>query len=126
MVFGGQSDKLNPDGPFLQLRSQFETDLFKSNSLLVIGYSFADRHLNALIRSWVATRERAKITVLDPGPSPFSEQNIGEVRRFERGKPVKWLVELKHVQKTAADGITEALEECLKRPRPELNSRPSR
>ena len=66
MIFGGQTDKLNPNGPFLPLRHEFQKLLGKSTVLAVIGYSFSDDHLNAVIRSWLAVKRKAKIIVVDP------------------------------------------------------------
>nr|WP_277622840.1 SIR2 family protein [Sphingomonas telluris] len=66
MVFGGQSEKLNPDGPFLSLRHEFQRALDRTNVLAIVGYSFSDNHLNAMLRSWVAVKRKAKLIVLDP------------------------------------------------------------
>jgi SIR2-like domain len=49
IIFGGNNGKLTPHGPFLQLRHEFEQRLMATNRLLIIGYSFGDAHLNAIL-----------------------------------------------------------------------------
>jgi hypothetical protein len=66
MIFGGQDSKLVPYGPFLHLRHEFQRFLRQENKLLIVGYSFGDAHLNAIIRSWVATRHKSHMMVVNP------------------------------------------------------------
>jgi SIR2-like protein len=66
VVLFGQRAKLRADGPFLDLLQRFVLDLDGASHLVVIGYSFRDDHVNAVIRRWLnADRERA-ISVVDP------------------------------------------------------------
>lgn len=117
MIFGGQSDKLNPEGPFLQLRSEFEAVLLRSDSLLIIGYSRGDAHLNALIRSWVGTRKQAKLVVLDPGDVVFSQEVFGLPFQVNEDRITRRTVEFQHIKATAAEGMTEALLQALSPPK---------
>lgn len=68
MVFGGSGNKLRIDGPFLQLRHEFQTRVLAVSTLVIVGYSFQDEHLNSIIRRWTATRRRAKLIVVNPSP----------------------------------------------------------
>jgi hypothetical protein len=71
-VVYGRREKLRPEGPFLELRAKFENDLKDSTHLVVIGYSFADDHVNQLIRSWLAMDESRRLFVVDPNfPEDF-------------------------------------------------------
>ena len=62
----GRREKLRPDGPFLQLRSHFIHQVKKASKLVVIGYSFADAHVNEIIRRWLNLSEKNEIYVIDP------------------------------------------------------------
>lgn len=117
LIFGGQSEKLTPDGPFLQLRYQFEQALRGTNKLGVIGYSFQDAHLNALIRVWLATRTRAKLVVLSPQPSILQTRKIGELQNIRLSRGLKnFTVEAVHIQKSAASGIGDLIRELEAEP----------
>lgn len=116
IIFGGQSEKLVPYGPFLHLRHQFHQFLQSSSYLLVVGYSFRDLHLNALIRSWIATRKNGKIIIVDP--SKFSGDS--DVFRYARSRnadgSVINRVEIKSIQSGFANALNEIDIELLKRP----------
>jgi len=63
----GDRDKLATDGPVLPLlHSAFEA-LHRASRLIVVGYSFSDGHINAMIRDWMFADEKHTITVVDPG-----------------------------------------------------------
>lgn len=86
LIFGGKN-KLTVRGPFLDLLLDFRSSLFKSNRLIVIGYSFGDDHVNEYITQWFTEDESRKIVlVCGPNFSPASGGlgkkllNIGEPR----------------------------------------------
>jgi len=64
VIFGGHN-KLIPDGPFLALLSKFERELNKHKSLIVIGYSFRDRHVNVCISRRLKRARGNKVIVID-------------------------------------------------------------
>jgi len=51
LVFG-QRGKLRSNGPFLAMLREFDSFLSSTEHLVVIGYSFRDDHINAVIRRW--------------------------------------------------------------------------
>lgn len=51
-VIFGAGNKLRPDGPYLQLYSEFQAVLGKARQLVIIGYSFRDEHVNEALRRW--------------------------------------------------------------------------
>jgi hypothetical protein len=108
MIFGGQSGKLTPTGPFLQLRHEFERDLLRSNRLLIIGYSFRDEHVNAILRRWVSTRKSAKMVIVEPGIVNFGLDVFRQSYHMESDE-VRKTVDIVHIQKTARTGMTDAL-----------------
>src|SRR5690606_31369090 len=68
LIFGG-GNKLTAKGPFLQLLNEFEKSLATSKRLIVIGYSFRDEHVNAVISRWMLRGKKGKMFVIDPAPA---------------------------------------------------------
>jgi hypothetical protein len=106
MLVFGQREKLRHDGPFLDLLSEFRRALDDSDRILVIGYSFRDRHVNHYLGEWLRADDQRVIIVLspgevpvDPGFDPFCSQ-LGSAYRDR----------LRHVPATAREGVYEALE----------------
>jgi hypothetical protein len=65
MVFGTRG-KLQARGPFLGLLAQFEEFLRDAERLVVVGYSFRDRHVNEAIVRWSHFSTGRKLVVVDP------------------------------------------------------------
>lgn len=116
MVFGGAGNKLRIDGPFLQLRHEFQTRLLKASTLVIVGYSFQDEHLNSIIRRWTATRRKAKLVVIDPSPVGRFAGAIGKpYKSDESGSIGELTVDLIHIQRGAADAVP-ILQKALESP----------
>ena len=106
LVFGGAGNKLRIDGPFLQLRHEFQTRLLQTNILVIIGYSFQDEHLNSIIRRWTSTRRKGKLVVVNPSPVGTFAHAIGSpYKREDKGKIGDLTVDLVHIQAGAADAV---------------------
>jgi SIR2-like domain len=114
MIFGDANSKLRPDGPFLQLRHEFEKSLLSTNVLVIIGYAFADTHLNAIIRRWTSTRRKAKMIVVDPSTDPHWMSQIG-TPYFSSSKLERKTVDIAHIRKPASNAVTD-IENELNRP----------
>lgn len=65
MIFGSAA-KLSAEKPFFDLFLLFYQELMKSDELYVVGYSFRDLHINALIRRWLAARHGGVLRIADP------------------------------------------------------------
>lgn len=65
LVFG-RREKLQGSGPFLQLLEAFRTHLDSSDALVVIGYGFADAHVNEVIHRWLNAGTNRRLVVVDP------------------------------------------------------------
>ena len=65
MVFG-QRGKLRAEGPILDLLAKFRDDLYDTDELVVVGYSFRDEHINEYIRRWINGDPLRRIVVVDP------------------------------------------------------------
>lgn len=113
LVFGGAGNKLRIDGPFLQLRHEFQARLLNTNVFVVIGYSFQDEHLNSIIRRWTNTRRKGKLIVINPCPVTHFAGSIGmPYQRDEKNKIGNLTVDLVHIQAGAAEA-TDRLKSVL-------------
>jgi hypothetical protein len=65
-IIFGRREKLRPQGPFLDLRAEFASELRQTSHLVVIGYSFGDDHVNELIRKWQSSGSDRILVVVDP------------------------------------------------------------
>jgi len=75
----GDREKLETDGPTLPLLAAFEKMLRRTDRLVVVGYSFADEHINRLVRGWLNAEPHRHIVVLDPGwPSPSGSARFAD------------------------------------------------
>lgn len=115
MVFGAQSEKLVADGPYLQLRGEFEKALRRTNKVGVIGYSFQDEHVNSLLRIWLLTRKNAKLVILDPARlTNFASLGYGATVGIDNDAALN--VDCVHVRGTAAGRVQEFMNEVLSDP----------
>jgi SIR2-like domain len=115
MIFGDANSKLRPDGPFLQLRHEFEKSLLSTNVLVIIGYAFADTHLNSIIRRWTSTRRKAKMIVVDPSTDNHWMAQIGTPYTSASSKLELKTVDIAHIRKPAAKAVIDIQNE-LNRP----------
>lgn len=75
IVFGADN-KLRDEGPFLDLLYAFVQLLERTDTLVVVGYSMRDTHVNAQLRRWFNRVSSRRVIVIDPGfganPNPFA------------------------------------------------------
>ncbi len=64
IIFGG-GNKLTVDGPFLDLMIAFKQRLEEHTTLVIIGYSFGDLHVNGLIERWLHRSKKRRIIIID-------------------------------------------------------------
>lgn len=69
----GDRDKLATDGPIIELNYAARLALRRTDHLVIVGYSFRDEHINALLRDWIARDPDRTMTVLDLEWKPFSD-----------------------------------------------------
>lgn len=81
LIFGG-GNKLRPDEPWPALYAAFEDLLAEAETLVIIGYSFSDPHVDAAIRRWAAQSGSRRIINIDPYPieHPSISSSIGDLR----------------------------------------------
>jgi hypothetical protein len=97
IIFGGRN-KLTAEGPFLDLLIQFRRRLLENNRLIVIGYSFRDNHINALIEFWLR-RKDVHMTIIDrPNGTVIDNEFVAEL-------PMEFRSRVKHEPSGAETGI---------------------
>ena len=65
IVFG-EGGKLRAEGPFLELLLAWANAMEKAQSLLIVGYSFRDDHVNELIARWFNPDQQRRIVFVSP------------------------------------------------------------
>ncbi|WP_285042451.1 SIR2 family protein [Plantibacter sp. LMC-P-059a] len=86
----GEREKLSADGPMLALLRAAENALRCASHLVVVGYSFADPHINALIRDWLLADPARTIGIVEktwrPGNSDFLKNLLGAFGSNQDGR----------------------------------------
>jgi SIR2-like domain len=62
--------KLGGPGPFVKLLGAFQDELWATDALVIIGYSFRDDHINSIIWDWSGRGPKKIIIVNGPGFAP--------------------------------------------------------
>lgn len=66
-IIFGAGNKLTAQGPYLDLLRAFQQELAAATRLTVVGYSFADEHINEFIGRWINSDVSHMLTIVDPG-----------------------------------------------------------
>ncbi|PYY46234.1 SIR2 family protein [Curtobacterium sp. MCBD17_023] len=61
----GDREKLATDGPTLVLNFAARDALMRTDRVVVVGYSFGDAHINAMLRDWLARDPSRTLVILD-------------------------------------------------------------
>jgi hypothetical protein len=79
-VIFGQRNKLTAEGPFLDLLRAFQRELEIADRITVVGYSFADLHINVYLSHWLNSSPLHQLRIVDPAfgeaPSEYSDELI--------------------------------------------------
>jgi hypothetical protein len=90
-VIFGTGQKLQSEGPFLDILQEFRRRLHEHRRLIVIGYSFGDSHINYQIREWLEGVDGRKILIIG-GPKETFENHplsVGVEQEFFAGTPLE-------------------------------------
>ncbi|MFP3821562.1 hypothetical protein SB658_22970, partial [Bacillus sp. SIMBA_008] len=79
----GDREKLATDGPTLELLHAAEEAIERADHLVIVGYRFADAHVNHVIRNWMLRSETRTVGVIEPTwsypePGSFFGQLVSE------------------------------------------------
>ncbi len=119
-VIFGRREKLRPEGPFLDLRGAFAARLSSARVLVVVGYSFGDEHVNALIARWLNANKERRLVVIDPTfPSEWQGSGRDDARQrliyqlVRMDRPMKLGVSEVQVLATRLAVIRKSATDCL-------------
>lgn len=108
----GDREKLATDGPTLALLRAAEDMLTRTHHLAVVGYSFGDAHINAMIRNWMLGDAGRTLGILDTSweRSP-RDQGFREslVRAYGAHPSENRESRIVVVEETAASGLSKVL-----------------
>lgn len=107
----GDREKLATDGPTLDLLHSATAALRQAEHLVIVGYSFSDRHVNAMIRDWMAASGTRTVGVLDLNWQPplapgFCERLVHAYGHYQRERRESRVV---LTAGTAANALATAL-----------------
>lgn len=109
IIFGGRN-KLTARGPYLDMLWRWRRSLEAASALIIVGYSFADDHVNALIVQWARTAYPGsrRVVVVDP---LFDSNNSEAARwlRLQSSRAGDSKLKLLVISKGARDGISDAV-----------------
>jgi SIR2-like protein len=115
-VIFGAGNKLKAGGPYLELLRRFEESLAASDRLVVVGYSFRDEHVNAVLTTWINAHVSRKAVILDKSAERFgahvdynNRTLVHELASIANRHPNR----VKLLQLTAADGLVQAIDAAL-------------
>jgi hypothetical protein len=118
-VIFGAGNKLKAGGPYLELLRLFEESLAESDRLVVVGYSFRDEHVNAVLTTWINADASRKLVVLDKSADEFGayvDYNkrtlVHELASIANRHPNR----VKLIQLTAAVGLAQAIDAAQETP----------
>jgi hypothetical protein len=113
LIFGA-GNKLRAGGPYLELLRRFEASLEAQAGLVVVGYSFRDDHINAIVTSWMNGDVSRRLVVLDPAADELTRRGGAYGGDATLGTQLAWLgqnhpARVKLIAQTAADGLPDAI-----------------
>lgn len=117
-VIYGRREKLRPEGPFSELRTELISQLRAASHLVVIGYSFGDDHINELIKKWLNSDLDRRLIIVDPffpkgrnmgeDMNAFQDEILYELQRRGNGpEPKLSLIRVLILRKPAKDVLPD-------------------
>ncbi len=67
IITGYQKVQRGIFAPFRQMQAAFDSDCSFADTIVVVGYSFGDEHINASIRTALQHNPHVKVVIVDPG-----------------------------------------------------------
>jgi NAD-dependent SIR2 family protein deacetylase len=111
-ILFGEGGKLRAEGPFIELLLAWSTQLREADSLVIVGYSFRDHHINETIARWFDAVETNRIVVVDPGEYRVESLfgwTLNELNEEYLDDVPGRLRRVHHLRATASDALPEAI-----------------
>lgn len=118
----GDREKLNGEGPTLALIAAFERALSAADHLVIVGYSFADVHVNAMVRSWANADNHRTLTVIDPRWPKRYDLDGFRHHLLDALRPKR---ETSQGEQARMEVLRESTKDCLSQALGGLSARPS-
>jgi SIR2-like domain len=117
-VIFGEAGKLQSEGPYLELLLAWANDLKSADTLLVVGYSFRDQHVNEIISRWFNGVPTRRIIVLDRTNLMSAPSNsfAGTLARYEEWRSHEKPPPTPRIQQlvgTARNGLEQAIQAAV-------------
>jgi hypothetical protein len=106
-VVFGEAGKLRAEGPYLELLLAWANELRETDVLLVVGYSFRDRHINEIIARWFR-RSTGRMVIVDVHP-PQLPRRPDEAPTFGQARTLADLERVFFIEGTAAERLVDAV-----------------
>lgn len=104
-VLFGHKNKLTANGPFLDLLHGFKSELMKDDTdlLTIIGYSFGDDHINAIVSRWLNQNPKHQIRIIDPGFKDNERDYVRHIKEIKKIRPKQVKIIFKTAKKAILD-----------------------
>lgn len=81
-VIFGHRNKLTAEGPFLDLLRAFQRELITADRVTIVGYSFADVHINVFLSHWLNSNPEHRVRIVNPSFGQKPNDYTDELLRF--------------------------------------------
>lgn len=85
-VIFGHRNKLTAEGPFLDLLRAFQRELVNAERVTIVGYSFADVHINVYLSHWLNSNSDHQLRIINPSFEDGANDYTAELIRFARSQ----------------------------------------
>ncbi|WP_421874671.1 SIR2 family protein [Mycolicibacterium wolinskyi] len=109
IIFGGRN-KLTTRGPYLDLLWRWRSELAKCSRLIIVGYAFADTHVNGLLIQWARTEQPKRLIIVSRSTN-WHKTSTGQWLITHAGRAPAF--QLRHVPASAKTGIAMSVQEAL-------------
>lgn len=85
-VIFGHRNKLTAEGPFLDLLRAFQRELSKADRVTIVGYSFADVHINVYLSHWLNSSSEHRLRIINPSFGESANNYTEELLQFAKNQ----------------------------------------
>lgn len=85
-VIFGHRNKLTAEGPFLDILQAFVRALDDTELLTIVGYSFGDTHINALVTRWMNGKPTRRVRIVNRSFDKIKSKFTDGLERFDKSR----------------------------------------
>lgn len=109
IIFGGKN-KLTTRGPYLDLLWRWRSEIAGTSQIIIVGYSFADSHVNGLLIQWARTEQPKRLVIVSRSTG-WHHTSTGQWLLTHADRAPSF--QLHHVASSARTGIAASITETL-------------